>query len=59
MKQELLNNTNLILYKLNNVYVRGEENIANLRDSFMLLHGMAEYLSTLPDDETSTEDAPS
>lgn len=59
MKQELLNNTNLALYKLNNVSVRGEESIANMRDSFILLHGIADYLSSLPDDTEPTEDTPS
>ncbi len=55
MKQELLNSINLTLYKLNNVHIHGEESVSNLKDSFTLLHGMAEYVAALPDD---AEDAP-
>lgn len=57
MKQELLNSINLTLYKISNITVRGEESVSNMRDSFTLLHGMAEYVSKLPDDPEETDEA--
>lgn len=51
MKQDMLNSVNAAIYTLDGVFVRGEENVERVRDTFKILRGMELYLKNLPEEE--------
>lgn len=51
MKNELLYNIRAIVHSLDGVDVSGKESVYRMRDAFLLLEGVEQYLLKLPDEQ--------
>lgn len=55
MKNEIIQKLGAVINALNNVYVKGEQNLANLSGSITILKEIAEQMNTL-EVKTNNED---
>ena len=55
MKKEILNSLRILNSSLEKVNATGRESVLNMRDAFIVLDGIYDYVNKLPEEEPQEE----